>query len=52
MHKHEEDSKSPPPSEIRIEDLPIEEGTEKEIKGGPRHMPIQGVDGDFSPRRP
>lgn len=38
--------------QIKVEDLPIEKGDENAVKGGPAYIKIDGVDGEFRPRRP
>lgn len=49
------DAKEPqniPNQTIKIEDLPVEDGKDADIKGGPIYMPIEGVKGEVTPRRP
>lgn len=51
MHPNGKLPKDDPNSPIKVEDLPVEDGKDADIKGGPIYMPIDGVKGN-SPRGP
>ena len=52
MHTNNNDSQNTYNPPIKIEDLPVEDGKDTDIKGGPIYMPIEGVRGESTPRRP
>lgn len=52
MNADEKTQQNIPSQTIKIEDLPVEEGKDAEVKGGPIYMPIEGVKGEVTPRRP
>lgn len=52
MNADEKTPQNIPSQTIKIEDLPVEDGKDAEVKGGPIYMPIEGIKGEVTPRRP
>jgi len=52
MNADEKTPQDAPKQTIKIEDLPVEDGKDADVKGGPIYMPIEGIKGEVTPRRP
>jgi len=43
--------KTETPPQIKVEDLPIEDGKGEDVKGGPVYITYEGIKGEVRPRR-
>ena len=52
MNADEKTPKDAPKPTIKIEDLPVEDGKDADVKGGPIFIKPDGIKGNVTPRGP
>lgn len=52
MHPNDKDPQNRPNPPIKVEDLPVEDGKDADIKGGPAYIKLGDIKGEVAPPRP